>query len=394
MGSGVDQADVMAAPESRRSVPEPPRRGYGTRMMDWWYAHTSPLDVAPTATFAEREWARRGRLASTLMLCFIVLGLLAMPFEWGHGEGSFNAAVIVVVAVVGLVLNRRGHSLLVGVLMVAVIDLGTASAVVILPSGKLDVVWAFVATVVIAASLLPPVSVFVVAVVNSLFTLVYVILLAPNTQEIREVLVGHDFAAVAEPLLVQAFVGVMAYLWVRNALDAIERADRAEEIAELRRSEAERKLAMEEGAAQIQAVLVQLANGHYRVRVPALRDPLLWQVGNSLNMFIGRLSRLTQADFTLQREHEEAERLAAAIYALQAGHPVIWPAPSGLPLDSVTNALRGLTSGESTAKPAPAQTTPPQTTPPQSPRPATHPLPFVLPGAMSAPARVDGPAVT
>lgn len=349
MGFRVDDTPTARdVPDEAMAVLAPGRpRHLGDRLLEWWYLHTAPSEADANTTFAERERVRRGRLASMLMLCFIVLGLLALPVEIGHGAGFFNAVAVVIVAIVGLALNRRGHSTLVGILMVAVIELAIASSVVILPVGKLNVVWAFVAAVVIAASLLPPVSVIIVAVANTLFTLVYVFLVSPPTAEIRDVTLNRDFAAVGEPLLVQVFVGIMAYLWVRNALEAIQRADRAQEIAELQRREAERKHAIEEGVAQMQAVLVQLANGHYRVRVPALRDPLLWQVGNSLNVFIGRLSRLTQADFTLQREQEEAERLAEAIYALQAGHPTIWPAPSGLPLDSVTKALRSLASCES-----------------------------------------------
>jgi len=87
-------------------------------------------------------------------------------------------------------------------------------------------------------------------------------------------------------------------------------------------------------------VHVRLANGDFHVRAQAIRNPLLWQIGNSLNNLISRLSRFAQADFVLLRTQEESRRLAEAIDAWLHGRQAIWPAPSQTPIDPILDALR------------------------------------------------------
>ncbi|MEO7000161.1 MAG: hypothetical protein ABI068_00020, partial [Ktedonobacterales bacterium] len=135
-------------------------------------------------------------------------------------------------------------------------------------------------------------------------------------------------------------VAVVAYLWVRSSLDALRRADRAEELAELERREIERNRELEQGVRDLLSVHVQLANGNFNARVPQIANMMLWQIGSSLNNLIGRLSRLAQAEFQLRRTVEETHRLGEALRALLAGRAPIWPAPSGAPTDEVIEPLQ------------------------------------------------------
>jgi hypothetical protein len=133
---------------------------------------------------------------------------------------------------------------------------------------------------------------------------------------------------------------------VRSTTAALRRADRAEEIAELERREAERTRELEEGVRQLLDVHVHLANGDFRVRAEAIRSPLLWQIGSSLNNLIARLSRVAQADFVLRRTQEESHRLAEAIDLWLHGRQAVWPAPSQTPIDPIAETLRrGLGGG-------------------------------------------------
>src|SRR5262249_8727336 len=140
-------------------------------------------------------------------------------------------------------------------------------------------------------------------------------------------------------------VAFFAWLGARSQETAILRADRAEEMAELERREVERTRELEEGVRQLLEVHVHLANGDFAVRTPNIRNPLLWQIGNSLNNLINRLSRFAQADFVLRRTQEESRRLSEALYAYSAGRSPIWPAPSNTPLDQVVDALRRSMNG-------------------------------------------------
>jgi hypothetical protein len=76
--------------------------------------------------------------------------------------------------------------------------------------------------------------------------------------------------------------------------------------------------------------------------VARVAHPLLWQIGSTLNTFIGRLYRLEYESYTLQRESQQARRIADAVQLMRRGRQPIWPVPSGLPLDVVIVALSQL----------------------------------------------------
>jgi hypothetical protein len=334
-----------------------PEPSHGPRAwLEGWWRLTAPADVPPIAGFAERDRLRRGRLASTLMLCAIVIGLVGLytgltdpnPQD-GPLPGMFYLLPYGLIAgIVVLVLNRAGRVNLAGILMVAIADLPIMTVVVYAPGRQLDLAqvpafYILAVAVLFAATTLPPEGVFPVAVGNALLIFL-VIWLMPHSAALRESADSPDdtFSLFAIPIALQFIVAVVAYLWARSMLDTIRRADVAEAVAELERREATRKRALEEGVGQIQAVLVQLANGDFSARVPALQDALLWQVGNTLNVFIGRLGRYAQADFALQRTQDEARRLAEALLLWRNGRQPTWPEPSGTPLDLVVTAFRDL----------------------------------------------------
>src|SRR5260370_36570273 len=88
-------------------------------------------------------------------------------------------------------------------------------------------------------SLLAAVIVFAVALSITLF-IIAIITLEPNTPELNMLLASNaGYNAVIQPVSLQIIVAAVSYLWVRSALQAIARADRAEEIAILQKREAE-----------------------------------------------------------------------------------------------------------------------------------------------------------
>lgn len=101
---------------------------------------------------------------------------------------------------------------------------------------------------------------------------------------------------------------------MRSALRAIARADRAEEIAEFQRREAERSQQLEIGIQQLLQTQIRAANGDLTARANLGQDNVLWRVGITLNLLLVRLQKASQVERENQRLREEVARLRAASY--------------------------------------------------------------------------------
>lgn len=113
----------------------------------------------------------------------------------------------------------------------------------------------------------------------------------------------------------------LSYIWVRSALRAIARADRAEELAQLERREAEllrreteRTRQLDMGSEHLLQVLVRAANGDRLARANLPPDNLLWRVGNGLNVLLTRLRRAGQAEYEMQQLREVNAQLTQRAY--------------------------------------------------------------------------------
>jgi hypothetical protein len=315
----------------------------------WWFRLTVPPEPPASADFATRDRARRGRLGGALLFGLLVIMVLAVFIGLGDPASFISSLVGVGAVVVAIILNRSGFVNIAGLIMVALPALVIVLSIVYAPNGQLDTLYfplfdLLAISEVVAASLLTPFAVIVVMLLIMGFTSAD-ILLQPHVASMNSLYTSSDglLTLLARPLGFQLIVGVIGFLWARNTVESIRRADRAEELAELERRELDRTRELEEGVRQLLAVHVHLANGDFNVRAPAIRNGLLWQIGSSLNNLIARLGRLAQADFALRRTQEEANRVTEAIYMLNSGRQPIWPAPSNTPLDRLVDVLRTLT---------------------------------------------------
>ncbi len=336
---GISEEQALRASSSREQG--------SSRFLGWWYRLAAPEIKTHIPTVAEREKVRRGRLASILLLALISLGIVALPVSSVNPNRS--ALISVVIGLLGfflaVVLNRRGAVTWSGFLIVALLEIGYIVIVVATPGGLTVLDLLLIALMVqgelVAVAVLAPEAVFFVAAFNCLFIGLDIAYQPRDPLMTQLFTQGNAYVLAAVPLMgLHIIVAIVTYLVVRGMLNAISRADRAEEIVELERREAERNRELEEGVRQLLDVHVRLANGDFHVRAQAIRNPLLWQIGNSLNNLIARLSRFAQADFVLLRTQEESRRLAEAIDAWLHGRQAIWPAPSQTPIDPILDALR------------------------------------------------------
>jgi len=313
--------------------------------LGWWYRLAAPPDPSANASAAARAVARRGQLASLLLLAIIVLGVAALPI----GVYTLHTNPIILPAlVIGILgcgvaalFNRRGMVIVVAILLVLLLDAGYTAIVLGAPidGPDLAIFDLFVFSELVAVSLMAPVNVFFVAVFNSCVILA-TLFLAPHTPALAQTLTTDAaYDVIARPVALQVIVAVVTYLFARGEERAIQRADRAEEIAALEARELDRTRQIEQGVEQILQTHVRAANGDYTARAALGQNNILWQVAVSLNNLLSRLQRSAQAEFELQRVTQEIGRLTSAIQNARAGRQPLWPAPSKTVLDPLIAEL-------------------------------------------------------
>ncbi|MGO8947680.1 MAG: hypothetical protein ACLQUY_08470 [Ktedonobacterales bacterium] len=320
------------------------------RRPNWWLRLTSAPALAGDTSFEGRERLRRSRLASWLILGILVSLLLVIPVI----AGSAATAITLLAALVGLLIaavcNRLGLVTLSGIILILLFDGGIFASIASEPHGitmfDLPGYDALTITVVVAASILPPVSAFLVAALNALLIVVD-FSLQPHAADLTTNIQLYGAAGIlARPLALLVIVAIVGYLWVRGTNREVHRADRAEGVAALEHAYAEQRRQLEIGVQQILATHVRLANGDYNARAPLTQENILWQIASSLNNLIVRLktsmeqaAQSGRAAYQLRRTEDEAQRLAAALRDLQAGRQPIWPQPTGTVVDELLSIV-------------------------------------------------------
>lgn len=319
--------------------------GNAHRRPNWWLRLASTGWDKPQATVEQREAVRRSQLTAWILLGLLVGDILLFP------TGGTDPATLMALGIVGIgiliaiALNRLGRTSAAGTLMIVLIILADIAAISGTPSGlgvvDLPAYDLLVIAIVIAASVLPPASAFVVAAVNIL-TITGHFLLQPHAADLNHEVTSLGIVALlARPIALQVIISAVAFLWVRGTQEQIRRADRAEEIAQLESVVADQKRALDLGVQELTQAFVRTANGDYNVRVNIPRQNPLWGLGAQMNTFVQRLQQAGQASFELERTRQEAFRLVSALDDWRSGRMPLWPAPSGTLLDGIIQRLSG-----------------------------------------------------
>lgn len=307
-----------------QSEPKRPRRlPWWQLPLHCWYYLTAPPEAPANARLEQREATRRGRLASVVLFFVILLVLPAIPSAVGNPILTVILTLVLLIDFVALAINRSGRTNLAGILVVISIEIGLASSILTVPGGlgpsNLPMLDLMVQAECVAVSLFIPGSVFFVAIINSLF-FIAVLNLAPVTPELAHLLKTDASRIISSPIILQVIVATVTYLWVSSANKAIQRADRAEEIAALeqreiarQQHEIEQKQQLDLGILQILQTHVQVANGNFSARAPLSKENVLWQIAYSLNNLLARLQGYSQMTFELQQARNEITTLQAAL---------------------------------------------------------------------------------
>lgn len=335
---------VRQGPEGP-AAPQRPRRLTRYAALEWWYSLTAPRPAVAHATLAAREASRRGRIASLIiagvLLC-VLITIINLPFALANWPSLLVALAGCAVAIP---INRAGQLAATGWALTLALEAALFIPLVAV-WGHLDpiylpVYYLLVAPLLVAVSLLPPNTVFIVAAVNSLLVAFDIRFEPHNMMWDQMVTSGSELLSlVIGPVALHIIVALIACLWVRSADAALRRADRANDLARMERASAAERARLAAGIQQILQTHVRFANGDLNTRTPTSQDSVLWQVGVALNNLLARYQRLAQEDGFSRAAGEQVMQARTALRMWQSGLKPVWPQPAGGPLDPLLGDLR------------------------------------------------------
>jgi hypothetical protein len=226
----------------------------------------------------------------------------------------------------------------------------------------------------VAVAFFAPWSVFIVAGANCLF-IWFALVFEHHTNDLGQLMATSSYDVFIRPFILQIFVALITYIWVRSATQAIMRADRAEELSALEKREIERqhreieqKRQLDQGIELILQTHVRVANGDLNARAPLTKENLLWQIAYALNNLLARQQRLAQVEDELTQAKTAAAHFAQAIHNAKRTKSSVQLTRTGTFLDQLIIELGTGTEAQHLATSTFIQ---PQNTP------AKEPMPFV-----------------
>ncbi len=163
----------------------------------------------------------------------------------------------------------------------------------------------------LAVSLLPAWSVFLVTLYNALL-IEALLFFKPHTPAFDRLLAVSGYQVNLQPILLQIIVAVVSYLWVQSATQAIQRADRAEEITKLTQTIAEQNQQRME-ALQIEQQMKQ-AYEHQR-KLNYLKDEFLINVSHELRTPLTTVEGYLEL---LKNHHEQLDSSNLSLFITKA----------------------------------------------------------------------------
>ncbi len=300
----------------------------------WWLRFASSSAYSSPTTLHERELARRSDLIAWIALAFLGGGALLALTVWYDFQAL--GALLFLGAGIGfaIVLNRRGRVASSGILLIAITSIAIWLYVLSNPLGltlgQLGTYDVLVITVVLAASVLPRGAAFVVAAINS-GCIVLDYLFQPHYRNIAQDALLYSstlqqtISVLVRPIALNFVLAVIAFLWARGTVRAIQRAEHAEEIVALERREIQRTYALEEGVRYLHQTLAPWAAGDFRRSVPPMPLPILEQVRADLNALNEQCMALANDTLRFRLLQEDARQLTLAIDAWATGQPFRQP---------------------------------------------------------------------
>ncbi|HLJ36604.1 MAG TPA: hypothetical protein VKU38_23305 [Ktedonobacteraceae bacterium] len=319
-------------------------------LLKGWYRISAPPEVANDADFSARERVRKAHFASLLILCVLLGAVVTLPQIGSFPWATPGIILSMCFCLIAIPFNRRGNVPVAALLLIIASDISLLWIVLGETDGLnplfLPVFDVFILAELVAVSLLPPASVFLIATLHSLFFIADVNLQTHSMMWMQMVnMQGISFySLLVRPITLQFTVALVSYLLVRNLETALQRADRAELIAALEQrerqwqeQELEQKQELEAGIQSILNTHVRIANGDIEARTPLPQDHILWQVGMALNNLLARFQHTANAEQTLRQTAYESAQLRLSLRRWYSGQRWYAFTPTNTPIAPLVN---------------------------------------------------------
>lgn len=274
------------------------------RIMGWWYALSLPRR-GPEATPAERERSRYARLTSGFLLLICLLFVPISPimiFDSPNSPSSPPIGIgILILLACAFGFGKAGWNYISAACIVAYNILCITAVMVTNPldPSLLPLFGVFTISIILAGALMPPIASLVVGVLCCL-DIALISQIVPHTAAYQQMLdKGLFTVTLIVPIGIQLIISVVTYVIMRNLVNTIHRADRAEEIVSLQqeialhvRTQMQQKQQLEEGFQKIAETHARISNGDLSVRVNLSEGHALWNVAGSLNNLLNRMQRM------------------------------------------------------------------------------------------------------
>ena len=202
---------------------------------------------------------------------------------------------------------------------------------------------------ILAVSLLPTRSIFILSTLNSVF-IAFHLIYAPRTQAMVQAMSADPFQIFLRPICLQFFVACVVALWVYTATRSARRANRAEMVAALEHTIAEQNTAAEQEKQELEESIQQLikahtdaVNGQVMARIPYPPAKALWPLVGVVNSLWTRLQHTQQTESELQQLQRAVDSYTQLIY--QASLSPQQPLPllrTGTAFDSLSLSMKRL----------------------------------------------------
>lgn len=287
------------------------------RLLGWWFRMTTPPGLGTASMYIDRVQYQKARLTSTIVFIYLLFVVLctypvmySSPTVYLSGLTIIGYLLAYPICFLLLVLNRFGKTVLAGALLTLIFETGMAASFLILPvldTSNLPLYNLFVVGELLAASMLPANSVFVVALLNSLF-IASDLLLQQHSQSLNVFLHQQFAMAVLVPVGLQFVVAGVILFWVSSSAQADKRANRAEMVAMLEHTVAEQleeenktKLELEESIQQLVEEHTQAANNRFATRISYPPAKVLWPLVGVVNSLAARLQHAEKSNRELDQ---------------------------------------------------------------------------------------------
>jgi hypothetical protein len=285
---------------------------FGQKAAAFWYFCAAPSQRG-VSTLNQREKVRRGRIASWILL--LVLGLDVLPIPGVLGKPAILGILFVVlfIDIVAVVLNRAGSLAWAGILTILTIEAGVFGTLFGIQGGAtsldLPLFDVLLQAVVVATVMLAPIWGLVIMGLNIILIWGFMHY-GPLSPELAHLFQLRGFTILEQAYVFQISITIFLVIVVISDLNAVQRADRAETIADLEKAmvlkqeeELDAKKKLEQEMGMILAAFNRFNNGDLDAQIPIGKDNRLFQISFALNNMFARLKRAKMTEEQLKNEN-------------------------------------------------------------------------------------------